>query len=101
MTAKSFYGAIDPALALKVLKGAPTLKGAFTAGLQDCKAPPPQQKTKDKKKGKSCTGHFGCQNIAQYYEPSGTLFCKLHRPRQVQTSVIPSDKSAARKVTKK
>ena len=102
MTAKSFYGAIDPALALKVLKGAPTLKGAFTDGLQDCKAPSTQQKKKEKKKGQSCTGYFGCQNLAQYEEASGTLFCNEHRPKQVQTSAIQTDKPAvARKVQKK
>ena len=48
MPAKSFYGAIDPTLALKVLKGAPTLKGAFTAGVQDCKKPSTQQKKEGK-----------------------------------------------------
>ena len=75
--------------------------GAFTAGLQGTKAPPPQKQTKEKKKGKNCTGYFGCNNIAIYQEQSGTLFCKVHRPKQVQTSVIPSDKPAARKVPKK
>ena len=101
MPAKSFYGAIDPTLALKVLKGAPTLKGAFTAGVQDCKAPSTQQKKKEKKKGQSCTGYFGCQNLAQYQEASGTLYCKEHRPKQVQTLIITSDKSAARRVQRK
>ena len=102
MPAKSFYGAIDPTLALKVLKGAPTLKGAFTAGVQDSKPPSTQPKKKEKKKGQSCTGYFGCQNLAQYQEAFGTLFCKEHRPKQVQTSAIQTDKPAvARKVPKK
>ena len=101
MTAKSFYGVIDPALALKVLKGAPTLKGSFTADLQDCKAPSTQQKKKEKKKGQSCTGYFGCQNLAQYQEASGTLYCEEHRPKQVQTLIITSDKPAARRVQRK
>ena len=101
MNTKSFYGAIDPALALKVLKGAPTLKGAFTAGLQEFKAPPAQKQTKDKKQGENCTGYFGCNNLAIYQEQSGTLFCKVHTPKQVQTTVIPTDKPAVKKVPKK
>ena len=84
------------------MKGPPTLKGAFTAGQQDSKAPPAQKQTKEKKKGKTCNGYFGCQNVAAYHEPSGTLYCKVHKPKQVQTSAIQTDKPAvARKVPKK
>ena len=35
-------------LALKVLKGVPTLKAAFTAGMQDSKAPPTEKQMKEK-----------------------------------------------------
>ena len=101
MPAKSFYGAIDPTLALKVLKGAPTLKGAFTAGVQESTPPLTQPNKKEKKKGQSCTGYFGCKNLAQYQEASGTLYCKEHRPKQVQTLIITSDKPAARRVQRK
>ena len=50
---------------------------------------------------KNCTGYFGCNNLAIYQEQSGTLFCKVHRPKQVQNTVIRGDKSAAKKVSKK
>ena len=83
------------------MKGAPTLKGAFTAGQQDCKAPPHSKETKEKKKGKTCTGYFGCQNIAAYHEASGTAYCRIHKPKHVQTSAIQTDKPTARKVPKK
>ena len=42
------------------------MKGAFTAGQQDSKAPPPQKQTKEKKKRKTCNGYFGCQNVAAF-----------------------------------
>ena len=99
--AKSFYGAVDPTLALKVLKGVPSLKAAFTAGMPDSKPPPAQKQTKEKRKGKTCTGYFGCTNLAVFQEPSGTLFCRDHKPKQVQTVVIQSEKSAAKKGSKK
>ena len=60
--AKSFYGAVDPSISLKVLKGAPTLKAAFTAGMQDAKPQPTQKQVKPKSRGKVCTGYFGCKN---------------------------------------
>ena len=89
-------------MALKVLKGTPTLKGAFTAGQQESKAPSAMKQTKEKKKVKTCSGYFGCQNVAAFQEPSGTLYCKVHKPKQVQTSAIQTDKPAvARKVPKK
>ena len=47
--AKSFYGAVDPSLPLKVLKGDPPLKAAFTAGMKDAKAPWSQKQLKGKK----------------------------------------------------
>ena len=54
--AKSFSGAVDPTLALKVFKGVLSLKAAFTAGMPDSKPPPAQKQTKEKRKGKTCTG---------------------------------------------
>ena len=64
--AKSFYGSVDPSLALKVLKVISTLKAAFTAGMQDSKASPVQKQMKEKKNGKTCTGNFGYTNVAVF-----------------------------------
>ena len=64
--AKSFYGAVDPTLALKVLKGVPSLKAAFTAGMPDSKPPPAQKQTKEKKKEKLAQVTLGAQ-ILQFF----------------------------------
>ena len=76
--AKSFYGAVDPSLPLKVLKGDPPLKAAFTAGMKDAKAPSSQKQLKEKKIGRTYTGYFGCTNVAVSQDASGILFCREH-----------------------
>ena len=91
---KSFFGALDSSVSLKVLKGVPTLKAAFTAGMQAVNPQPSQKKLKPKSHGKVCTGYFGCKNIAVSQEACGTLFCREHKPKQVPTTLIQSDKSS-------
>ena len=96
--AKSFYGAVDPSTSLKVLKGVPTLKSAFSgrAGdikqLENSKAPAPR-----KSKGKTCTGYFGCKNPAVFQENSGTVYCRDHRPNKVPTTAILVEKGKNKK----
>ena len=65
---QKFYGPITPAVSLKALKESakPTSKEAF-----DEKTTPVNAQEKNyaaKKKGKKCTVHFGCPNIAVYSE---------------------------------
>ena len=68
MPAKTFYGAVDPALALKVLKSAgapkPTLKAAFTAKAQSTSEGIAEVQNKKSTREKICSGHFGCTNVA-------------------------------------
>ena len=100
---KTFYGAVDPSTSLKVMKGAPTLKGAFAARLpedaaeQICKEHP----SKKQNCGKSCTAHFGCRNLAVFTEDSGTLYCRDHKPTNVPTKAIAVDKQHAKSSKKK
>ena len=68
--AKSFSGAVDPSVSLKVLTGVPTLKATFAASMQDAIPPPSQKQVKPKNCGKFCTGYFGCTNIAVSQEVS-------------------------------
>ena len=96
--AKTFYGAVDPSTSLKLMKGAPTLKGAFAARLPDDAA---QQTSKEQSsnkpnRGKTCTAHFGCRNIAAFTEDSGTLYCRDHKPKAVPTKSIVGDKQHAK-----
>ena len=90
MPAKSFYGAMDPTTSLKVIKGTPTLKAAFAAQLpeQSFQETSKAQSSRNNSRGKTCTGHFGCNNIAVFREDSGTLFCRDHKPKQVPTKPI-------------
>ena len=100
--ANFFYGAVDPSTSLKVLKAVPTLKAAFAGGIPDSRSQQKQKEVSVKKThGKLCTSHFGCKNIAVCRESSGTLFCKKHKPRQVPTSAICSEKQNAKKPSKK
>ena len=74
MPAKTFYGSVDPALALKVLQKQsaprPTLKGAFTAKPPSTLEPTEQPQPKKTTCEKQCTGHFGCSNLAVFKEAS-------------------------------
>ena len=75
---------MDPAVSLRVLKAAPTLKSAFS----QCNTEEQSSQNLEPKKKKAtnnCTAHFGCSNAAVYQEASGTLFCKLHK----QVAVTP------------
>ena len=102
MPSKTFYGAVDPTLALKVLKQqaataqTPTLKGAFHA-----KHPSSSESTAETKKparDKLCNGFFGCKNIATSKEASGTLFCRDHKPKNVPLeSVLVEKKKSVKK----
>ena len=94
---KSFYGDVDPITSLKVLKAVPTLKSAFSARAGEVKESPKEPATK-KNKGKSCSGHFGCKNIASFVEESsGTVYCRDHRPRQIPTVAILVEKGKKKK----
>ena len=80
------------------MKGAPTLKGVFAAHLPEVAAQQKSKKQSSKKqnRGKTCTAHFGCRNIAVYTEDSGTLYCRDHRPKAVPTKSIAGDKQHAK-----
>ena len=88
LTAGKFYGPVAPAISLKIMQGPrPSLKEAFsgTASNQET----PQQIPKKTTRGKKCTAHFGCSNIATSQEPqSGTLYCRDHKPKQVTVQAI-------------
>ena len=101
MPSKTFYGAVDPTLALKVLKQqaataqTPTLKGAFQA-----KNPSSTETTAETKKparDKLCNGFFGCKNIATFKETSGTLFCRDHKPKNVPLETVQVEKKKSLK----
>ena len=92
---------MDPAVSLKVLKAVPTLKTAFAQRAAEEQSLDSQKEPKKKKGTKHCTGHFGCSNAAVYQEPSGTLFCKLHKPKQVAVTPIIVEKNSTKKSTKK
>ena len=101
MPSKTFYGAVDPTLALKVLKQqaataqTPTLKGAFQA-----KHPSSTETTAETKKparDKLCNGFFGCKNIATFKETSGTLFCRDHKPKNVPLETVQVEKKKSLK----
>ena len=88
LTAEKIYGPVAPAISLKIMQGPrPSLKEAFsgTASNQET----PQQIPKKTTRGKKCTAHFGCSNIATSQEPqSGTLYCRDHKPKQVTVQAI-------------
>ena len=93
---------MDPAVSLKVLKAVPTLKTAFSQRAAEEQSLDSQKLEPKKKKGtKLCTAHFGCSNAAVYQEPSGTLFCKLHKPKQVAVTPIIVEKNSTKKSSKK
>ena len=93
---------MDPAVSLKVLKAVPTLKTAFSQRAAEEQSLDSQKLEPKKKKGtKHCTAHFGCSNAAVYQEPSGTLFCKLHKPKQVAVSPVIVEKNSTKKSSKK
>ena len=99
--AKSFYGAVDPAVSLRVLKAVPTLKSAFSQRNADEQAQHSHNLPSKKKKGtKTCTAHFGCGNPAAYHEDSGTLYCKLHKPKQVAVTPVLVEKQSTKKSKK-
>ena len=66
--AKTFYGAVGPAISLKVLKSAtapkPTLKAAFTASAHSTSEETAEVQQKKSAREKLCSGHFGCTNVA-------------------------------------
>ena len=93
---------MDPAVSLKVLKAVPTLKTAFSQRAAQEQSLDSQKLEPKKKKGtKLCTAHFGCSNAAVYQEPSGTLFCKLHKPKQVAVTPVIVEKNSTKKSSKK
>ena len=94
--AKSFYGAVDPITSLKVLKAVPTLKSAFSACTGEVKESEKEPAPK-KHKGKTCTGYFGCKNIASFQENSGTVYCREHRPKNIHTTAILVEKGKKKK----
>ena len=79
VAAKINHGPVNPPVFLKVLQAPtkPTLKGAFagTSAQSDSvkNTAVPQKKTS---RGKLCTVHFRCKNIAVYEQKSGTLFSR-------------------------
>ena len=86
--AKSFYGAVDPTTSLKLLKGVPPLKAAFASRhSSETSQEVSKQSSTKKQRGKNCTGHFGCNNLAVFIETSGTLYCREYRPHQVPTAI--------------
>ena len=76
LSSAKFYGATPPSALLRsgIQNEKPTLKQAFN---QESSAPKGQSTTlikqTSKQTGKKCTVHFGCANIAEYTESSGTL----------------------------
>ena len=93
---------MDPAVSLKVLKAVPTLKTAFAQRAAEEQSLDSQKLEPKKQKGtKRCTGHFGCSNAAVYKEASGTLFCKLHKPKQVAVTPVIVEKNSTKKSSKK
>ena len=87
MPAKIFYGAVDLAISLKVLKSAtapkPTLKAAFTASAHSTSEGTAEVQQKKSTHEKLCSGHFGCTNVTVFKENSGTLHCREHKPKHV------------------
>ena len=100
--AKTFYGAVDPSTSLKVMKGVPTLKAAFAARVPEdaSQQTSKEQSSKKQNRGKTCTAHFGCNNIAVFSEDSGTLFCRDHKPKNVPTKSIAGDKQTGKSKNK-
>jgi hypothetical protein len=93
---------VDPAVSLKVLKAVPTLKTAFAQRAAEEQSLDSQKLEPKKQKGtKRCTGHFGCSNAAVYKEASGTLFCKMHKPKQVAVTPVTVEKNSTKKSSKK
>ena len=93
---------MDPAVSLKVLKAVPTLKTAFAQRAAEEQSLDSQKLEPKKQKGtKRCTGHFGCSNAAVYKEASGTLFCKMHKPKQVAVTPVIVEKNSTKKYSKK
>ena len=92
---------MDPAVSLKVLKAVPTLKTAFAQRAAEEQSLDSQKEPKKKKGTKHFTGHFGCSNAAVYQEPRGTLFCKLHKPKQVAVTPVTVEKNSTKKSSKK
>ena len=93
---------MDPAVSLKVLKAVPTLKTAFAQRAAEEQSLDSQKLEPKKQKGtKRCTGHFGCSNAAVYKEASGTLFCKMHKPKQVAVTPVIVEKNSTKKSSKK
>jgi len=65
----------------------PSLKEAFSGTGSNQETP--QQIPKKTPRGKKCTAHFGCANMAVSQEPvSGTLYCNEHKPKQVTVQPI-------------
>ena len=89
VAAGKFYGPVAPAVSLKIMHGPrPTLKYAFS-GTDSKEGPTAQQIPKKTSRGKKCTAHFGCANMAVSQEPvSGSLYCKEHKPKQVTVQPI-------------
>ena len=72
----------------------PTLKEAFNVKSTCVNAGEKSSATAPKKQqGKKRTAHFGCPNIAAFTEKSGTLFCREHKPNQVQVTQIKTTES--------
>ena len=98
VTAAKFYGAVAPAISLKIMQGPrPSLKEAFSGTASNEQTT--QQIPKKNTRGKKCTAHFGCSNVAVSQEPqSGTLYCRDHKPKQVLVEPINlHDRKAAAK----
>ena len=61
-----------PAVSLKILQGPrPTLQDAFSGAVQQ--GPTAETILKKTIRGKKCTAHFRCANLAVSQEKSGTL----------------------------
>ena len=88
VTAAKFYGAVPPAVSLKIMQGPrPSLKEAFSATASNQQNT--QQIPKKNTRAKKCTAQFGCSNVAVAQEPqSGTLYCRDHKPKQVLVEPI-------------
>ena len=93
---------MDPAVSLQVLKAAPTLKSVFSQRNAEEQSQDSHNLQPKKKKGtKTCTAHFGCSNAAVHQEALGTLFCKLHIPKQVAVTPFLVEKQSTKKSAKK
>ena len=90
--AKTFYGAVDPSTALKIIKGVPMFKAVFAPCVPEdaFNETSKEQSSKKQNRGKTCTAHFRCRNISVFSEDSGTLFCRDLKPKSVPTKFFVS-----------